>query len=162
MDIGGKMSKAFNDQIQAEFQSAYLYLSMAAWFDGNNFPGCAHWMMRQFAEESEHAMKMFKFVGERGGQVELQPIEAPRKEWKNVKDAFSETLSHEREVTKLIYALVDTAIGEKDYASVEFLNWYIKEQVEEEATASEILAMLGKIGDSSVGLIQLDKQLAGR
>lgn len=156
------MTKAFNDQIQAEFQSAYLYLAMAAWFDGNNFPGCAHWMARQFTEETEHAMKMFRFVGERGGRVELQTIEAPRKEWESVKDAFSETLLHERGVTKRIYALVDTAINEKDYASVEFLNWYIKEQVEEEASASEILAMLEKIKDSSVGLIQLDKQLAAR
>lgn len=162
MDIGGKMSKAFNNQIQAEFQSAYLYLAMAAWFGENSFPGCAHWMTRQFSEEIEHAMKMFKFLSERGGRAELQPIAAPPKDWKSVKDAFADTLAHEREVTKLIYALVDTAIKEKDYASVEFLNWYVKEQVEEEASASEILAMLEKIGDSSVGLIQLDKQLIGR
>ena len=162
MDISKTMTKAFNDQIQAEFQSAYLYLSMAAWFEENNFSGCAHWMRHQFAEETEHGMKMFKFVCERGGRTELQAIEAPKKDWKSVKDTFAETLSHEREVTKLIYALVDKAAKEKDYASVEFLNWYIKEQVEEEATASEILSMLEKIGDSSVGLIQLDKQLAGR
>lgn len=162
MDISKTMTKALNDQIQAEFQSAYLYLAMAAWFEESNFSGCAHWMTRQFAEETEHAMKMFSYVCERGGRVELQAIEAPKTEWKSVKDAFAETLAHERGVTKRIYALVDKAAGEKDYASIEFLNWYVKEQVEEEATASEILAMLEKIGDSSVGLIQLDKQLAGR
>lgn len=162
MDISKTMIKALGDQIQAEFQSGYLYLAMAAWFEENNFSGFSHWMKRQYAEETEHAMKMFAYVCERGGRVELQAIEAPKKEWRSVKDAFAETLGHERGVTKLIYALVDKAAGEKDYASIEFLNWYVKEQVEEEATASEILAMLEKIGDSSVGLIQLDKQLAGR
>lgn len=162
MEISKAMTKAFNDQIQAEFQSAHLYLSMAAWFEANDYPGCAHWMRHQFAEETEHGMKMFKFICERGGRAELQAIEAPKKEWGSVKDAFAETLDHEREVTKLIYALMDKALNEKDYASAEFLNWYVKEQVEEEAAASEILSMLRKIGDNSIGLAQLDKQLAAR
>lgn len=162
MDISEKMTKAFNDQIQAEFQSAYLYLAMAAWFDDQNFPGCANWMKKQFSEETEHAMKMYKFVCERCGRVELGAIAAPRREWESVKDAFAETLEHERGVTKRIYNLVEAALSEKDYASVEFLNWYVKEQVEEEAGVSEILAMLEKTDDRCVGLIQLDRQLAAR
>lgn len=162
MEISKKMSEALNDQIQAEFQSAYLYLSMAAWFEECNFPGCAHWMKRQFAEETEHGMRIFGYICDRNGRVDLRAVETPKRSWTSVTDAFSETLRHEREVTSLIYGLVELATAEKDYATVEFLNWFVKEQVEEEATASEILGMLEKIGDSSMGLIQLDKQLAGR
>ena len=162
MEISKKMAEAFNSQIQAEFQSAYLYLSMAAWFEEGNFPGFSHWMKKQYEEEVEHAMKMFDSLAERGGRVELQAIMAPQKDWTDAIAVFKDTLEHERVVTKLIYKLVDMAKEEKDYASIEFLHWYVKEQVEEESTASGILANLEKIGDSVVGLLAFDRELGNR
>lgn len=162
MKISEKMTNAFNGQIQAEFQSAYLYLSMAAWFEEQNLGGFAHWMRKQYNEEVEHAMKMFDFVIERGGRAELMAIEAPQKDWKDGKAAFHQTYEHEQAVTSLIYKLVDAAVSEKDLASVEFLNWFVKEQVEEEATASAILARLEMIDDCMPGLIGLDRELGAR
>lgn len=162
MDISKKMAEAFNNQIQAEFQSAYLYLSMAAWFEEHNFPGFSHWMKKQYGEEVEHAMKMFDYVAERGGRVELQAITAPQKDWADTAAVFNNTLGHERAVTALIYKLVEMACEEKDYASLEFLNWYVKEQVEEESTASAILANIEKIGESVVGLLAYDRELGNR
>ena len=162
MNIGEKMNKAFNEQIQAEFDSAYLYLSMAAWFEDQNFSGFANWMKKQYAEETEHAMKMFDYVVSRGGRVELAAIDGPRISWESPLDAFKDTLEHEKEVTKRIHNLMEIALDKKDYASVEFLNWYVKEQVEEEATASGIVAALEKVGDSPVGLFTFDGKLGSR
>lgn len=162
MKISKKMADAFNDQIQAEFQSAYLYLSMAAWFEEESFGGFAHWMRKQYEEELEHAMKMFDYVVERGGRVELKAIEVPQKDWADAKTAFQDTYDHEQKVTSLIYKLVDMAIKEKDHASTEFLSWFVKEQVEEEATASGILAKLEMAGGATPPLLALEHQLGTR
>lgn len=162
VNISKNMTKVFNDQIQAELASAYLYLSMAAWFEENDFGGFAHWMKKQYAEEVEHAMKMFDYVASRGGKVELKAISAPKREWADVLAVYQDTLAHEMEVTKLIYKMVEAAAKEKDYASSEFLNWFVKEQVEEEETASGIVATLEKVGDSVVGLVTYDHVLGKR
>lgn len=162
MKINDKMTAAINSQIQAEFQSAYLYLAMSAWFKDQNLDGFAHWMKKQYNEEIEHGMKMFDYVFERGGRAELMAIEAPQKDWASPKDAFKQTYAHEQKVTSLIYNLFDQATAEKDYATTEFLSWYISEQVEEEDTASGILAQLEMIGDCTGALIALDKELGGR
>lgn len=162
MNISKEMEKSFNSQIQAEFDSSYLYLSMATWFESEDFPGFAHWMRKQAMEETEHAMKMIAFVAERSGRVILEAIPAPKSSWKNPMDAFAETLVHEQLVTKRIYDMVNLASKEGDLASVSCLDWFVKEQVEEEASANAIIAVLKKIGDSQVGLYTLDRQLAAR
>ena len=110
MIIDAKMEKALNGQIRAELESAYLYLSMASWFDANDLPGCAHWMKKQAAEEQEHAMKIYEYVSARGGRVLLEAIAAPRSEWKNATEVFQQTLEHEQKVTALIYGLVEMAM----------------------------------------------------
>ena len=157
-----KMNDALNKQINEESFSSYLYLSMSAWFETHNLKGFANWMKVQAQEEAVHAKIFFDHIVERGGTVKLAAIAEPKAEWATPLEAFKDTLEHERHITACIHALMDLAIKEKDHAAAIALQWFVKEQVEEEATASEILAMLEKIGDSSVGLIQLDKQLAGR
>ena len=151
-----------NQQINAEFYSAYLYLSMAAHFEGENLRGMAHWMQIQAKEEAGHAMKFFKFIVERGGRVTLTAIAAPATTWDSPQAIFDAVYKHERHVTSLINKLVDLAVAEKDHASGVFLQWFVNEQVEEEANASEILHQIKMLGDSKPGLFMLDRQLAQR
>lgn len=162
MKIGNKMEKSINSQIQAEFDSSYLYLSMAAWFENEGLSGCAHWMEKQAQEEWEHGMKFYKYLVSRGGRVVLAPIAAPKKEWKGVEDVFTEVLAHEEKVTSLIYAMVELAEKEKDYATRSTLNWFVDEQIEEEEHASEILARIKKSGDSPMASQMLDRDLGSR
>lgn len=162
MMIDPKMEKAINKQIQAEFESAYLYLSMAAWFDAQDLGGCAHWMKKQAAEEQEHAMKFFEYVNARGGRVTLEAIPTPRADWKNATEIFEETLSHEQQVTALIYGLVEQAMELKDYATRDMLSWYVQEQVEEEEHSMQILAKFKKLGDIPISLAMLDRELGAR
>lgn len=162
MVIDKIMEKSINDQIQAEFDSAYLYLSMAAWFEEHNLPGCAHWMKKQVMEENEHAMKFFHYLVSRGGRVELQAIGEPKREWKNATEVFIETLAHERKVTARIYAMTALAQQEKDYATENLLVWYVDEQVEEEDTAAKILTKFKQLGEIPVSLNMLDKELGAR
>ncbi|MGA9117336.1 MAG: ferritin [Bacteroidota bacterium] len=160
--ISRKVQDAFNDQIAAEFSSAYLYLSMSAWFAASNLPGCAHWMRKQFQEEMEHGMKLLDHVQERGGQVVLREIPKPPVKFKSAHEIFAQTLEHEREVTRLIHQLYALALKENDYPAQVELQWFIKEQVEEEAHASEIVEQLKMIGDSSPSLLMLDGRLGAR
>lgn len=162
MMIDPKMEKALNGQIQAELESAYLYLSMGAWFDANDLGGCAHWMKKQAAEEQEHAMKIFEYVNSRGGRVILEAIPAPRNEWKNSTEIFEQTLAHEQKVTELIYALIELAMEMRDFATRGMLSWFVQEQVEEEQHAMEILAKFKKLGDIPISLDILDKELGAR
>jgi ferritin len=162
MEIGAKMAKSINNQIQAELDSAYLYLSMATWFEEKNLPGCAHWMKKQAEEEQEHAMKFYDYLVERGARVLLQAIPEPKTEWNNVTEVFEEVLAHEQKVTDLIYKLMDQAVKEKDYASISCLTWFVDEQVEEEDTASGILEQVKCMGEGPMALRMLDKQLADR
>jgi len=157
-----KMQKAIEEQINAEIWSAYLYLSMSAYFQRENLPGFANWMKIQWQEELTHALKFFDFVHERGGKVYLKPIDKVQTEWNSPADAFADTLKHEKEVTAMIDNLVDLAVAEKDHATHNMLQWYVAEQVEEEANASEILGHLERIGDKGHGLLMLDRELAAR
>ncbi len=160
--LSSKIEKAFNEQINAEMYSAYLYLSMAAYFEGKNLPGFANWMHVQFKEEWAHAMKFFNFVVERGGRVKLDAIKKPKSDWKNAVDVFNETLEHEKHVTSLIHNLMNLAHQEKDYASVSMLQWFIDEQVEEESSASALLEKLKMIEGKGVGMFMIDNELAAR
>lgn len=162
MLISEKMQNSLNGQIQAEFESAYLYLGMAAWFDGNDMPGCAHWMKKQFGEEQEHAMKLYAYTTARGGRVTLKAIAAPAAKWESASAIFEETLKHEQAVTAMIYKLAEAADKEKDLATREMLCWFIKEQVEEEDTAMAIVAKFKKLGESPISLSMIDKELGAR
>ncbi|MBN1818992.1 MAG: ferritin [Sedimentisphaerales bacterium] len=160
--IGKKMEKALNGQINAELYSAYLYLSMAAWFESKNLPGFANWMRIQFQEEQFHAMKFYDYILERGGTVTLSAIEAPQTTWKSPLDAFESTLEHEQKVTGLINDLVYLARDEKDNASEIFLQWFVTEQVEEEDNVNTILGQLEWIKDHPQALFGLNKELGQR
>ena len=160
--ISTNMEKALNDQINAETYSAYLYLSMAAYFEDQGLPGFAAWMKAQAQEELFHAMKFFNYVNERGGRVRLEAIAEPPLEWSSVVDTFEATLDHEKHVTSLINTLVDKAIAEKDHATNNFLQWFVGEQVEEEDTASDILSKLKLMGEATGGLFMLDRELGQR
>ena len=160
--INERMQKEINDQINAEFWSAYLYLSMSAWFTQNNLPGFANWMYVQYQEEISHGMKMFRYIHERGGEVKLKPIAKVDTNWKSCAAVFNDTLNHERKVTALINGLMDTAHEIKDYATINFLNWYIDEQVEEEAHAEELLNTVKMIEKDHAAMYTLDKELATR
>lgn len=160
--INERMQKEINEQINAEFWSAYLYLSMSAWFTQKNLPGFANWMYVQYQEEISHGMKMFRYIHERGGDVILKPIAKVDTKWKSPADAFKATLEHERKVTALINGLMDTAHEIKDYATINFLNWYIDEQVEEEANAEEIWHKLQVVEKDPAALYALDKEYESR
>jgi len=160
--LGKKIEKAFNEQINAELYSAYMYLSMAAWFDDQGLPGMSHWMRMQAKEEDIHGMKFFDFICERAGRVSLTAIETPPSEWKSPLDVFEAAYAHEQVVTGLINDLMDLAISEKDHASVTFLNWFVDEQVEEEATALDIVGQLKLGGDTKSVLFLLDRELGQR
>jgi ferritin len=156
------MQDAINEQIKNELYSAYLYLSMAAYFETGNLPGSAHWMRVQSQEEVAHAMKFFDFVNERGGRVVLQAIDQPPVEFDSPSDVFEKTLEHERKVTALIHHLYEVALKENDYAAQVMLHWFIEEQVEEEDQASQILETLRMVGDKGNALVMLDRQLGSR
>jgi ferritin len=160
--LSKRMEEALNEQINAEFESAYLYLSMATWFEEKNYEGMANWMMIQFKEEQTHALKFYNYVIERGGRVILKTIKGPETEWNNVLQVFEETLKHEQLVTSLINNLVNIAIEEKDHATNNVLQWFVGEQVEEEANVDRLINQIKMIGDHPHGLFMLDRELASR
>jgi len=160
--INPKIEEAFNKQINAELFSSYLYLSMSAWFESTNLSGMASWMRVQAQEELTHAMKFFGFIHERGGEVTLAQIDAPKTTWESPRDAFQAAYEHECKISGLINDLVDLALQEKDHASNAFLQWFVSEQVEEEATALAIVDKLKLAGDSKGPLFMLDSQLGQR
>ena len=160
--LSSKMEKAINEQINAEMYSGYLYLSMAAYFEGQNLSGFANWMHIQFKEEWAHAMRFYNYVIERGGRINLGAIEKPKAEWKNVIEVMAETLDHEKHVTALIHNLLTLAHEEKDYPSISMLQWFVDEQVEEEASVTALLEKLKMIDGRGTGTLMLDKELAAR
>jgi ferritin len=160
--ISKKLETAINEQINAELYSAYLYLSMSAYFKSANLNGFASWMRMQAQEEQVHAMKFFDYLSERSGRIILNEINSPKSDWENPLDVFENVYSHEQKVTGLINALVDMAIEENDHATVNFLQWYVEEQVEEESSAEEIVANLKLLGDSRNGLFMFDRELGKR
>ncbi len=160
--ISEKMEKAFLEQINAELYSEYLYLSMKAYFAKLNLNGFVNWMDVQVQEEHAHAMGMFDYILERGGTIELEAIKKPEVDWESPLKVFEHVLAHEEYVTSRINAVMDVAEETKDRAATIFLNWYLKEQVEEEASAGGVLAQLKLIGDDKHALYALDKELAAR
>ncbi|MFP4466551.1 MAG: ferritin [Candidatus Goldiibacteriota bacterium] len=160
--IGKKMSEAINEQVNAEIYSAYLYLSMSAWFTEKNLTGFANWMYVQAQEEMTHAMKFYNFNLERGGHIKLPAVEGVRDDFKSPLEIFEEAYGHEQKVTARIDALMDMALAEKDHATASMLKWFIDEQVEEEASASELVEKLKMIGDAKEQLLMLDKELSAR
>ena len=160
--IGKAMQDLMNEQINKELFSSYLYLSMAAYFEGKSLPGFAHWICVQEAEEREHAMKFYDFMLERGSQVALKTIQAPKNEWGSTLEAAEEVVAHETMITASIYALYELALKEKDYPAQVMLQWFINEQVEEEKNAAEIVANLKMIEAHDTAVLQLDHRLSKR
>lgn len=160
--LTAKMEKALNGQINAELYSAYLYLAMASYFEQNDLPGFANWMRIQVQEEQFHAMKQFDYVLERGGKAVLGSIDAPPASWESIVAVFEATLKHEQMVTGLINELVYLARDERDNATEIFLQWFVKEQVEEEDSASTILGQLKLIEGSPQALFLIDRELGQR
>jgi ferritin len=157
-----KLETALNKQINAEIYSAYLYLSMSTYCEAKGLAGIASWMRVQTQEEMVHAMKLHDYVNERGGRVTLTGIEAPPTEWKSPADVFDATYKHEQVVTGLINKLVELAAKEKDPATSSMLNWFVDEQVEEEASASAVVAKFELMGDAPGGLFAIDRELGAR
>ena len=160
--ISKKIEKAFNDQIQAELYSAYLYLAMSAYFTAENLEGMAHWMRMQAEEENIHMMKFFDYILSRGGKVELDQVNAPPTEWDSPLSAFEAAYGHEQMITAKINALVDLALAESDHASNAFLQWFVTEQVEEEESVLEIIDQLKLIKHDPGALFMLDRELGQR
>lgn len=156
------MEEEYNKQINAEFYSAYLYLSMSAYLSSINLNGFANWMETQYQEEMAHALKFYNYVIERGGNVTLEAIEKPQTSWNGIVHVFEETLKHEQHVTSLINNLMSVALEEKDHASVSFLQWFVDEQVEEEASVDEVLQQLKLIDGKGSGLFMLDREAKSR
>lgn len=156
------IEKALNEQINAEIHSAYLYLSMSAYFQAQGLTGYANWMRVQFQEEMAHGTHIFDYVCERGGRVQLSPIAEVDVEFNGITDVFERALAHEQKVTALINNLVDVSQQENDHATRSFLQWYVDEQVEEEANAEQILNNLKLINGEGQGLLMMDRELQSR
>ncbi|SDB21196.1 ferritin [Desulfonatronum thiosulfatophilum] len=157
-----KIEDALNNQVNAELYSSYLYLAMSAHFSEQNLDGFAHWMNMQAQEELAHAMKFYAFINERGARITLKAIEAPPVSWDSPRSVFEAVLEHEQKVTSLINNLVDLAIAEKDHATNIFLQWFVTEQVEEEASVNSVLQKLKLMGENSGGLFMMDQELSTR
>jgi ferritin len=156
-----KIQQALNDQLNAELQAYYTYLSVSAYFEDQNLKGFAAWMRNHSDEELMHAMKIYDFINARRGRVQLQAIPQPRIEWESALEAFEDALKHEQHVTHLINKLVELATQENDYATHSFLQWFVDEQVEEEAIVDDVIQDLKRVGDYGPGLFLLDRELGG-
>lgn len=162
MKLEDKMLSALNEQINKEIFSAYLYYSMAAYFDSLNLEGFANWMKVQAKEELTHAQKMYDYIYDKGGVVELGSIDKPKKEWKSPLEAFKDAYEHELSVTQSIDKLVDLAKELNDHATQNFLQWFVNEQIEEEANTKKIVDTLQMIGESKTALFMFNGQLGSR
>jgi len=156
------MQDALNAQIREEFTAFYLYLSMSAHCEAVNFPGFAQWLRAQATEEQGHALKIFDYVQDRGGQVALQAIPQPAHQWKSLLELFEQARDHERKVTASINRLYEVAAAEKDYASHAFLEWFLTEQIEEEKTSTQLADTLRMAGDHPGALLMLDREAGAR
>ncbi len=157
-----KVIQALNKQVNAELYASYLYLSMAAYFEGTSFDGFASWMKLQSEEEYAHAMKFYTFLNDIGAKVELDSIQKPKTSWETPIEVFEDAHKHEILVTEMIHDLAELSENEKDFATRNFLNYFIDEQVEEVATVSQIVEKFKLIGDNKSGLFWLDRELSRR
>jgi ferritin len=160
--LGTQMEKALNVQLNAETYSAYLYLSMSAYFHSLSLGGFANWMRVQAQEELVHAMKFYDFINDRGGRVTLTAVDAPPTEWDSPLAAFEAAYKHEQKVTGLINDLVDLALKERDHASHIFLQWFVTEQVEEEDSANDVIQQIKLMSGAQGGMFMLDRELGQR
>lgn len=160
--LNTEVEKALNAQINAEFWSAYLYLSMSMHFESEGRTGIANWFKIQFQEEQAHAQIFINYLNQRGGRVTLMPIDAVPTSWQSPLDAFKATLEHEQKVTAMINALFSLAESENDYATRDRLSWFVSEQVEEEDNARQLIDKFSLIGDNGMGLYMLDQELGSR
>ena len=162
MALSKAVQDAINDQIHHEFHSAYVYLAMSAYLEAANFTGFAQWMRIQSKEEVMHAMKLFNYVNDRNGRVTLKTLEQPPVEFKSVLDVFEHALRHEQKVTSMIHSLYALATQENDYATQVALQWFIGEQVEEEATATSVVDRLKIANNDGAALLLLDNEMGSR
>ncbi|HEY7480704.1 MAG TPA: ferritin [Gemmatimonadales bacterium] len=156
------MQDAMNEQMKHEFYSSYLYLSMSAFCDRSNLPGLARWMRAQAQEETKHAMKIFDHVLDRAGKVELQQLGRPPADFASPKDVFEQAHKHEQQVTASINKVYGLAVDERDFASTAFLDWFVREQVEEEKTSGLLAEQFRMVGEDRPGLLMLDRELGQR
>ncbi|SDY44209.1 MULTISPECIES: ferritin [Tindallia] len=160
--LSEKLLHEMNEQVKHEMFSANYYLSMAAYFNDKDLPGFANFFRIQAQEENMHAMKFFDFIDEVNGRVRISALDEPQSDFESVKDVIKLALEHEQFVTKKIHQLMDIAVEEKNYPAISFLNWFVDEQVEEEATMQELLSKILRVGDKGHVLYLLDKEMGSR
>lgn len=160
--VKDKIVKLLNKQLNEELLSSYEYLAMSAHFDLENLTGFAHWFKLQSQEEYGHAMKIFSYITQVNGKVQLKQIDAPKSSWKNLQDVLNDAYKREQAVTKSIYEIVDATLAEKDHATFNFLQWFVNEQVEEEASALKWLDRAKLLGADKNGIFLLDREMARR
>lgn len=160
--ISKKMTKALNEQLNREFYSAYLYLSMSAYCNRNDYPGAANWFLLQYKEEQDHATRIYNYLIDQDAKVTLQEIAKPPKKFGSLLKIYEESLAHEQYMTENLNELSNYALKEKDHATYNLLQWFVNEQVEEEATVSEIISRLKMVGEDGYGLLMIDSELGKR
>ncbi len=160
--LSKNMNEVLNQQIQAEFQASYLYLAMSSYCEELNLPGFGGWLRTQSDEERAHALRLFDFLLSREGHIELREIDRPPSGFGSALEMFESVLEHEQEVTKGIDEAYGAALEERDNATAVELQWFITEQVEEEKTAGDIVAQLRMVGDDTVALLMVDREMATR
>ncbi len=162
MELKKNIEDSLNKQLNLEYFSSYLYLSMSAYFASENLEGFSHWMKIQSQEELKHAMKLFDFLANRNAKISLAEIKKPENEWNSPLNAFESALVHEQKVSLSIHELFELSRKEKDFASESLMQWYVNEQIEEENTARKLTEKLKLIGTAKSGLLMLDRELASR
>ncbi|MFW6113582.1 MAG: ferritin [Actinomycetota bacterium] len=160
--ISERMQEALNDQMKWEFYSEFLYLAMAGYFMSQSLDGFANWMTIQAEEERSHALMFFNYIDEAGGRPMIYAFDQMDNEYESVMDVFEKTVEHEILVTRRINDLMDLAVEEKDHATASFLDWFVKEQVEEVASPQKILDQLKMLKDDNRGVLMIDRELSQR
>lgn len=160
--ISERMQNALNEQVNKEFYSAYMYLAMSAYCTKIGLPGFAQWMRLQYEEENMHVTRMYDYILHQSGEIHLKQIEEPAREFGSPLEIFEQTLAHEQFITRSINNLMGLAIEERDYATQTFLQWYVSEQVEEEANVNDVLNPLRMVGNDKGGLMMIDQNLGRR
>jgi ferritin len=160
--ISEEMQKTLYQQLNDEFYSAYLYLAMSAYCAHIDFSGAANWLKQQYEEEQMHATKIYNYLIDQGAHVVLREIPQPPSEFGKIMEVFKSSLRHEQAMTAKLNNLSDQALKEKDHATYNLLQWFVNEQVEEEATVSEIISKLKLVGEDGYGLLMIDNELGSR
>lgn len=160
--ISSKMAAALNQQIEMELYSSHLYLAMSSWCESANLPGFAKWLRIQYEEERQHALKLFDYLLDQGANAVVPAVQQPAATWGTVREVFQAVAEHERHITSAFQQLMALAIEERDYATQGFLDWFLKEQIEEEKSAGLLAAHLEMVGDKSAAILNLDHRAGKR